>query len=216
MSHLLAPSILSANFGQLASEIEMINNSKADWFHIDIMDGLFVPNITFGAPVMKVLQKLAKKPLDVHLMIVEPERYLEYFRDLGAQILTIHYEASIHLHRSVNEIKRLGMKAGVVLNPHTPVHLLSDIISDLDLVLIMSVNPGFGGQNFIDHSLNKIRELKELIEKKSLHTIIEVDGGITLENAPKILKAGTDVLVAGATVFNSANPTETITKLKAI
>lgn len=192
----------------------MLNSSKADWIHVDIMDGVFVPNLTFGAPVMKVLKSQSEKPLDVHLMIIEPERYFGYFHDLGAGILSVHFEASPHLHRSVSAIRQLGMKAGVVLNPHTPVSLLSDIITEIDLVLIMSVNPGFGGQSFIENSLYKIGELRNLIQKKSSAALIEVDGGISLENATDVLNAGADILVAGATVFNSPDPKGTIQKLK--
>ncbi len=192
----------------------MLNESQADWLHCDIMDGEFVPNITFGPPVVKALKRHAKKPLDVHLMIIRPERYFEAFRDAGADILTIHYETVIHLHRAIQQIKQLGMKAGVVLNPHTPVNLLDDILPDLDLVLLMSVNPGFGGQKFIENSYKKIRELKQLIVSQKLNTLIEVDGGVDLQNAPLLAEAGADVLVAGNTVFSAANPAEMIAALK--
>ncbi len=211
---LIAPSVLSANFLDLGSDIDMINNSEADWFHVDVMDGRFVPNISFGMPVIKALKKQAKKPLDVHLMIVEPEKYFEDFKNAGADILTIHYEASTHLHRSLQAIKGLGMKAGVSLNPHTPVHLLEDIIQDIDLVLIMSVNPGFGGQKFIEQSFEKVRKLKKMITDRGCDTLIEIDGGVNLDNASKLVEAGVDVLVAGNTVFSSANPSDTIQKLK--
>lgn len=214
MNHLVAPSMLSANFANLQADVELINNSSADWFHLDIMDGLFVPNISFGLPVVKAIKSIAKKPLDVHLMIVQPERYISDFKKAGADILTIHYEASTHLHRSISEIKKEGMKAGVVLNPHTPVHVLEDIITDLDLVLIMSVNPGFGGQIFIQNTYTKISKLKELITKTNSKALIEIDGGVTLDNASKLVNTGADVLVAGSTVFGSSDPTSTIQKLK--
>ena len=192
----------------------MINSSQADWFHLDVMDGVFVPNITFGFQVIKVIKSYAKKPLDVHLMIVQPDRYFEQFRDAGADILSIQYEAVTHLHRNIHAIKELGMKAGVVLNPHTNVSVLEDTIADTDLVLIMSVNPGFGGQKFIENTYNKISKLKELILKKNSKALIEVDGGVTLENASKLVRHGADVLVAGNTVFSSPNPIETIKQLK--
>lgn len=214
--HLVSPSLLSADFGNLQRDIEMINNSSADWFHLDVMDGVFVPNISFGFPVINFVKKLAKKPLDVHLMIIQPERYFEEFKKAGADILSVHFEASTHLHRSVQAIKNLGMKAGVVLNPHTPVEQLSEIISDLDLVLIMSVNPGFGGQSFIENSYSKVSRLKELVIRKNSSALIEIDGGVTLENAPKLIETGVDVLVAGNTVFNSANPVKTIALLKGL
>jgi len=211
---LVAPSLLSADFGNLNRDIEMLNHSQADWIHFDVMDGVFVPNISFGFPVIKAVKKVAQKPLDVHLMIVQPERYLEAFKEAGAGILTVHYEACTHLHRTLQSIKVLGMKAGVSLNPHTPVHLLNEIIHDIDLVLIMSVNPGFGGQQFIEHSYTKIKTLKELIIKSGAPTLIEVDGGVTVANAPKLVASGVDVLVAGNTVFASGNPAETIEQLK--
>jgi ribulose-phosphate 3-epimerase len=214
MTHLVAPSLLSADFGQLKQEVEMINNSQADWFHLDVMDGVFVPNITFGFQIIKVINEYAKKPLDVHLMIVQPERYFEQFRDAGADILSIQYEAVTHLHRNIHAMKELGMKAGVVLNPHTNVSVLEDTISDIDLVLIMSVNPGFGGQKFIENTYQKISRLKELIQKKNSKALIEVDGGVNLENASKLVKYGADVLVSGNTIFASQKPLEVIKKLK--
>jgi ribulose-phosphate 3-epimerase len=213
---ILAPSLLSANFGCLEKDISMINLSQADWFHIDVMDGVFVPNISFGQPVIKYIKQLAKKPLDVHLMIVEPQRYFEDFLRVGADILTIHFEASLHLHRSLEEIKKLGMKAGVVLNPHTSVSLLEDVIECCDLVLLMSVNPGFGGQKFIENTYNKIEKLKALTIKKNPNCLIEIDGGVNLENANKLISLGADVLVAGSCVFSSENPIETIKQFKTI
>ncbi len=213
---IIAPSILSADFSNLLPVIEMINNSKADWFHIDIMDGVFVPNISIGFPVLKAIQKYAKKPLDVHLMIVDPDRYLSTFKDAGATILTVHYEACTHLHRTISAIKALGMKAGVALNPHTPVHLLEDIITELDLVCLMSVNPGFGGQKFILNTYSKITSLRNMIASKNAHTQIEIDGGVDHDNLSLLIKAGADVFVAGNTVFASADPTRTISELKAI
>lgn len=211
---MIAPSVLSADFLNLGRDVEMINNSDADWFHVDVMDGRFVPNISFGLPVIKAIKKLAKKPLDVHLMIVEPEKYFQDFKDAGADILSVHLEASTHLHRSLQAIKALGMKAGVAINPHTPVSLLADVIHDIDLVCMMSVNPGFGGQSFISNTLLKIKELKKMIVEKAAPTLIEIDGGVTLDNAATIVAAGADVLVAGNTVFSSANPSQTITDLK--
>ena len=213
---IIAPSMLSADFLRLGEEIEMINKSDADWFHLDVMDGRFVPNITFGMPVIAAMKKAARKPFDVHLMIVEPEKYFEGFAKAGADILSVHYEASVHLHRNLQAIKALGMKAGVVLNPHTPVSLLSDVLSDIDLVCLMSVNPGFGGQKFIDQTTHKIKQLKNMMHESGAHCLIEIDGGVTLDNAKMLLKCGADVLVAGNTVFGSANPTETIAQLKAI
>jgi ribulose-phosphate 3-epimerase len=214
MTHLISPSLLSADFGNLQRDIEMINTSEADWFHLDIMDGMFVPNISFGFPVIKHIKKHAKKPLDVHLMIVDPDRYIDDFYNAGADILTVHYEACNHLHRTVQNIKSKGMKAGVSLNPHTPVHLLKDIISDVDLVLIMSVNPGFGGQKFISNSIKKINELKQLIIDKKSNALIEVDGGVDNTNAKALTDAGCDVLVAGSYIFKSENQLQTIKELK--
>jgi ribulose-phosphate 3-epimerase len=211
---LIAPSVLAADFANLQRDIEMINNSEADWFHIDIMDGVFVPNISFGMPVLAAIAKHAKKTIDVHLMIVDPDRYIKTFANLGANILTVHYEACPHLHRTIQAIKAEGMKAGVVLNPHTNVDLLEDIINDLDMVLIMSVNPGFGGQSFIENTYEKVRKLKALITKKGASTIIEIDGGVTNKNAKQLAEAGADVLVAGSYVFSAENPTETIANLK--
>ena len=211
---IIAPSILAADFANLQRDIEMINNSEADWFHIDIMDGVFVPNISFGMPVLEAITKHAKKMIDVHLMIVDPDRYIKTFSDLGASILSVHYEACNHLHRTLQAIKAEGMKAGVVLNPHTSVDLLEDIINDIDLVCIMSVNPGFGGQSFIENSYTKIEKLKALITRKNAATIIEVDGGVTNKNAVQLVAAGANVLVAGNFVFKADNPTQTIADLK--
>jgi len=213
---LIAPSLLSADFLNLQSDCKMLNESKADWFHLDVMDGRFVPNISFGMPVIKQIRKATSKFFDVHLMIAEPEKYAEEFKDAGADNLTVHLEACPHLHRNIQQIKSLGMKAGVAINPSTPVFLLQDIIADIDLVCLMSVNPGFGGQSFIPHSIQKIKELKKLINQTGSSAKIEVDGGVTLKNAAEILSAGADVLVAGSTVFNSANPEETIEQLKGL
>lgn len=213
---IIAPSVLAADFANLQKDAEMLNNSAADWFHIDIMDGVFVPNISFGMPVLEAIQRHAKKPLDVHLMIVQPERYVETFKKLGAEIITIHYEACPHLHRNLQQIKDLGCKAGVALNPHTPVNVLEDILHDIDMVLIMSVNPGFGGQKFIAHTYEKVRKLRKMINDRGLDTIIEIDGGVTTANAKGLVDAGANALVAGSFVFNSANPTQTIQELKNI
>jgi ribulose-phosphate 3-epimerase len=214
MSHLVAPSVLSANFANLQADIEMINNSEADWFHVDVMDGVFVPNISFGFPVIKAIQKIAKKPLDVHLMIVNPDQYAQAFKDVGTEILTVHIEACNHLHRSIQNIKNLGMKAGVAINPHTSINSLEDTIADIDLICLMSVNPGFGGQKFIENTYNKITDLKALIERKKSRALIEIDGGVDLNNYKKLIDCGANVLVAGNTVFSSKNPTETISVLK--
>lgn len=216
MGHFIAPSILSADFGALRSDLEMLNRSEADWIHVDIMDGMFVPNISFGFPVLKVINEVAAKPLDVHLMMVEPERYFKEFKKAGADLLSIHIEASRHLHRSIAAIKELGMKAGVVLNPHTNVNQLDDIIGDVDYVLLMSVNPGYGGQKFIHNTYNKISQLREMILRRSSKALIEVDGGVTLENAPRLIEAGANILVAGNTVFGSDDPMHTIALLKSI
>ncbi|KAA3438108.1 ribulose-phosphate 3-epimerase [Rufibacter hautae] len=216
MPHLIAPSVLAANFGQLDRDVEMLNQSSADWIHVDVMDGRFVPNISFGFPVLQAIQKVAQKPLDVHLMIEHPELYIEQFREGGAEIISVHYEACPHLHRTLQQIKACGAKAGVALNPHTPVSLLSEVIQDIDVVILMSVNPGFGGQKFISNTYQKIRELKALINAKGSSCLIEIDGGVNEENAPLLLSAGADVLVAGSFVFNSQNPTQTIQDLKQI
>ncbi len=214
MKHLVAPSILSADFANLQRDIEMLNNSEADWFHLDVMDGLFVPNISFGIPVIKAIKKHAKKPLDVHLMIVSPDNYLQAFKDAGADHLSVHYEACTHLHRTVHAIRDLGMKAGVAINPHTPVNVLQDIISEIDLVCMMSVNPGFGGQKFIEGTYQKVKYLRQLIRTKKSKAKIEIYGGVDLKNAPLLIKEGADVLVAGNAVFGSKNPREAIEKLK--
>ena len=214
MSIIIAPSILAADFGNLERDCKLVNISKADWFHLDIMDGVFVPNISYGMPVVKAISEVSKKILDVHLMIVDPDRYIETFKSLGADILTVHYEACTHLHRTIQNIKSNGMKAGVALNPHTPVKLLNDIISDIDLVLVMSVNPGFGGQSFIENTYNKIMCLKEMRDKTNSSFIIEVDGGVNNKNASKLVKAGAEALVAGSFVFKSKNPLTTIEDLK--
>ena len=211
---IIAPSILSADFANLQRDIEMINNSEADWFHVDIMDGVFVPNISFGFPVLKAIKKYAKKPLDVHLMIVQPERYVQQFKDAGADVLSVHIEASTHLHRTIQAIKATGMQAGVAINPHTSVTQLEDVIADIDVVCMMSVNPGYGGQKFIENTYSKILQLKEIIAKRNSKAKIEIDGGVDLNNISKLVMAGADIFVAGNTVFSSPNPAETIAKLK--
>ncbi len=216
MSHIIAPSILSADFANLQRDVEMINNSQADWFHVDVMDGMFVPNISFGFPVIKAIKKHAKKPLDVHLMVMDPDRYLQQFKEAGADIITVHYEACTHLHRTVQAIKALGVKAGVAINPHTPVNLLVDIIEDIDVVLVMSVNPGFGGQKFIENTYHKIVSLRDIIRATKSKAIIEIDGGVDMLNYTKLLEAGATALVAGNTVFSSPNPTQTISDLKKV
>jgi ribulose-phosphate 3-epimerase len=213
---IIAPSLLAANFLNLEAEIELINNSPAEWLHLDVMDGRFVPNISFGLPVIEKLRPATSKVFDVHLMIEEPEKYAEDFKKAGADILTVHYEACRHLHRNLQQIQGLGMKAGVALNPHTPVSFLQDVLYAIDVVLIMSVNPGFGGQSFIPHTYEKIRQLRKMIDERGLNTAIEIDGGVTLDNAAAIIEAGATVLVAGNTVFRSKNPLQTIAELKAI
>ncbi|MEN8125224.1 MAG: ribulose-phosphate 3-epimerase [Bacteroidota bacterium] len=214
MKRIIAPSLLAADFGNLQHEIEMVNKSEADWFHLDIMDGVFVPNISYGMPVISTINKIANKPLDVHLMIVDPDRYISIFKKVGADILTVHYEACKHLHRTVQAIKAEGMQAGVSLNPHTPVSVLEDIIQDLDLVLIMSVNPGFGGQSFIENTYKKVKQLRKLIDKNNSKVIIEVDGGVNDKNISKLAEAGANAFVAGSFVFKSEDPTKTIHNLK--
>lgn len=211
---LISPSILAADFLNLRKDCEWLNSSKADWYHLDIMDGLFVPNISYGMPVIQSIQSIARKPLDVHLMIEKPERYVQTFADLGAEILTVHWEASVHLHRTLHAIKQAGMKAGVALNPHTPVEFLSDIISDIDLLLVMSVNPGFGGQTFIENTYHKVEKAKNLIQQKASQTLIEVDGGVNIYNAKKLIDAGADVLVAGSAIFGSKDRDGVVEQLK--
>ncbi|MDF0715613.1 ribulose-phosphate 3-epimerase [Muricauda sp. 334s03] len=211
---MIAPSLLASDFANLQQEIEMVNQSDADWFHLDIMDGVFVPNISFGMPVIQAIAKHAKKPLDTHLMIVDPDRYIKTFANLGVDHLTVHYEACPHLHRTLQAIKAEGMKAGVAINPHTSIKLLEDTIQDIDIVIVMSVNPGFGGQSFIENTYQKVADLKELINRKNANTLIEIDGGVNADNAKKLMDHGADVLVAGSFVFKSDNPTETIKKLK--
>ena len=214
MSVIVSPSLLSADFLHLSKDIEMVNHSQAEWFHLDIMDGVFVPNISYGLPVVSQIKKMATKPLDVHLMIVQPERYVEAFHKAGADILTVHYEACTHLHRTIQQIKAQGMKAGVSLNPHTPVSLLEDVIEDIDVVLLMSVNPGFGGQTFIEQTINKVDKLKKLIMESNSHTLIEIDGGVNFETGKRLVNAGADALVAGSFVFNSPDPEANIKGLK--
>lgn len=211
---IVAPSLLAADFTKLGEAMELINRSDADWLHVDVMDGVFVPNISFGEPVMKPLKKICSKPFDVHLMIVDPDRYLQYFKDLGADVLTVHYEACTHLHRTIGAIKELGMKAAVSLNPHTPVSVLQDVLPDLDMVLIMSVNPGFGGQKFIPNTYKKVEQLRELADQQNPELIIEVDGGVNLDNAPKLVEAGATALVAGSAVFKAEDPEAVIRGLK--
>lgn len=211
---LIAPSLLASDFANLQSECEMLNISEADWFHLDVMDGMFVPNISFGIPVIKFINEHAKKTLDVHLMIEQPDRYIKQFKEVGADILTVHYEACVHLHRTLQAIKAEGMQRGVALNPHTPVSLLEPVLNDIDLVCVMSVNPGFGGQSFIEKTYDKVSELKAMIESKGLKTKIEIDGGVTIDNARKLIDAGADVLVAGSFVFKSKDPIATIKDLK--
>ncbi len=214
MSHLIAPSLLAANFANLQKETEMLHKSKADWFHLDVMDGIFVPNISFGVPIIKAIRKYSDKPFDAHLMIVEPDKYIKDFKNAGVDILTVHYEACPHLHRTIQAIKNEGMKAGVSLNPHTNINVLEDIINDVDLVLIMSVNPGFGGQSFIENTYKKVKSLKKLITNSNSKALIEIDGGVNQNNAKQLINAGADVLVAGSFVFKSNNPIETISNLK--
>ncbi|NJL74716.1 MAG: ribulose-phosphate 3-epimerase [Saprospiraceae bacterium] len=216
MKHLIAPSLLAADWSKLPSEVALVNESEADWFHLDVMDGRFVPNITFGMFVVEHIKKIAQKPLDVHLMILEPEKYIDAFRAAGADVITVHYETCPHLHRTIQQIKETGAKAGVALNPHTSVALLEEVIELLDLVLIMSVNPGFGGQKFIYQSIPRVRQLKELIIKHNTETLIEMDGGIGLQNAEKCLQAGADVLVAGSSIFKATHPAQAISDMKAI
>lgn len=211
---IIAPSLLAADFTKLGEAIDLINRSEADWLHVDVMDGVFVPNISFGEPVMKPLKKICNKPFDVHLMVIDPDRYLQYFKDCGADILTVHYEACTHLHRTIGAIKELGMKAAVSLNPHTSVSLLEDVLPELDMVLIMSVNPGFGGQKFIQHTYDKVRALKSMADRLNPELIIEVDGGVNLDNAPKLVEAGATALVAGSAVFKAESPEAVISGLK--
>ncbi len=216
MKHLVAPSLLAADFLHLQRDVEMVNESAADWLHLDIMDGVFVPNLSFGFPILNQLKTVSKKPMDVHLMIVEPQKFIQEVAESGAYMMNVHYEACTHLHRTVSAIKSAGMKAGVTLNPHTPVHLLDDIIQDLDMVLLMSVNPGFGGQKFIEHSVTKTAVLKEMILRKGLNTLIEVDGGVNMDTGKRLINAGADILVAGNFVFKSSDPKQVIQELKSL
>ncbi len=216
MKHLIAPSVLAADFTKLADEIALVNQSEADWFHFDVMDGRFVPNISFGFPILEAVKQLATKPIDVHLMILEPEKYIEDFRKAGADVITVHIETCPNLHRTLQQIRATGAKAGIAVNPHTPVSLLEDVLEDADLFCLMSVNPGFGGQKFIYQTLNKIRKLRAMLDERNLSAHIEIDGGVGLQNAEVILQAGADVLVAGSSVFKAANPIETISQLKAL
>ncbi len=216
MKHLIAPSVLAADFTNLQKDFDLVNNSEADWFHVDVMDGRFVPNISFGQFIIKFMKQMARKPLDVHLMIVEPEKYIEEFREAGADVITVHYEACPHLHRTLQQIKATGAKAGVALNPHTPVQVLEDVLENIDVVLLMSVNPGFGGQKFIYQTIPKVQKLKNMMIERNVHALIEIDGGVGLQNAEKLLQAGAEVLVAGSSVFKSDNPSGTISQLKAI
>lgn len=216
MKHLIAPSILAADFGKIQAEVEMLNSSKADWIHVDVMDGVFVPNISFGFPVIKAIKSVSNLPLDVHLMIDKPERYIKQFKEIGADVLTVHAEACVHLHRTIQEIKEQGMKAGVALNPSTNVESIADVIEDLDLVCLMSVNPGFGGQKFIYNTVPKTKKLRDMIDTRNADVMIEIDGGVGLQNAEKLLQSGANVLVAGSAVFKADDPVDTILKMKSI